>query len=286
VDIGALLSLAASGLLVGFVSGLVGIGGGVLIVPLLYFFYGHPGWSGVALAPELHAVVAHATSLFVIVPTSILGTVTYHRAGVIEWRPVIPMGVVAAGAAVVATRIAPHLPAEALKLGFGTLLLASGIQLLRPRRVDDRPGPGVAERLRGNLWVAAAGGVLVGGLASLLGVGGGIVAIPILLYVLGLGLDKVAATSMAIIVFTATAAVIGYALPALAPVGMPPGSVGYIHYAAGVPILVGSLVAVRTGAKVNLWLPTRALRILFGTFFLLLGLRLAVENLSALPGVG
>jgi uncharacterized protein len=85
VDAGALLSLAASGILIGFVSGLVGVGGGVLMVPLLYFFYAHPGWSGIILPGELHAVVAHATSLFVIVPTAILGTWSYHRANLVEW---------------------------------------------------------------------------------------------------------------------------------------------------------------------------------------------------------
>jgi uncharacterized protein len=280
VDVGALLSLAASGLLVGFVSGLVGIGGGVLIVPLLYFFYGHPAWSGAVLPVELHAVVAHATSLFVMIPTAILGTWTYHRARVVEWRAAVPMGVVAAVAALAATRLTPHVPADVLKLGFGALLLVSGIQLLRPRHLD-RP---VA--IRANVWVGALGGILVGGLAALMGVGGGIVAIPILVYVMGLGLEKVAATSMAVIVFTATAAVLGYGLPAVEPAGMPPWSVGFIHYGAGLPILVGSMAAVRSGARLNQRLPVRTLRILFGVFFILLGLRLALGNLAALPGVG
>jgi uncharacterized protein len=279
VGTGALLSLAASGVLVGFVSGLVGIGGGVLIVPLLYFFYGQPAWSGVDLAPELHAVVAHATSLFVIVPTAILGTWAYHRARVVAWRAALPMAAFSIIAAFLATRLAPLIPAEGLKLGFGTLLTASGIQLLRPRRIATTAGS------TGHLWLGAVGGLAVGGLSSLLGVGGGIVAIPILVYVMGLGLERVAATSMAIIVFTATAAVIGYSTSAPAPGLMPAGSIGYIHYLAGLPILAGSLLTVRLGAHVNQRLSTRALRLMFGIFFIVLGMRLVVENVRALPGL-
>jgi uncharacterized protein len=280
VGAGALLSLAASGVLVGFVSGLVGIGGGVLIVPLLYFFYGHPGWSGVDLPTDLHAVVAHATSLFVIVPTSILGTWTYHRAGVVAWRAALPIAAVSLVAALLTTQVAPLIPGEVLKLGFGLLLLASGARLLRPRHLD--AGTGATS----HLGIAALGGVLVGAFSALLGVGGGIVAIPILVHLVGLRLEKVAATSMAIIVFTATAAVVGYAATGPGGAVMPSGSVGYVHVWAGLPILAGSLVAVRAGARANQRMSTRALRLTFGVVFLLLGLRLVVENAGALPWPG
>ena len=63
----ALLALIVVGFAVGFLAGLVGIGGGVLIVPFLYFFYAHAAWSGVSIPPALHATVAHATSLFIII---------------------------------------------------------------------------------------------------------------------------------------------------------------------------------------------------------------------------
>ena len=280
MDITVLLTLAGSGLAVGFLSGLVGIGGGVLIVPLLYFFYGHAAWSGVVVPADLEAVISHATSLFVILPTTALGTWTYHRAGMVEWRAAIPVAAGSVVGALVGSQVAPALPAPALKLGFGLLLLFSGARLILPGKAEARPA---GETHTG---VAAAAGIVVGLFSAVLGVGGGIIAIPILVHVMGLRLEKVAATSMAIIVFTALAGAAGYAVSGMGEPGLPTGSVGYIHITAGLPILVGSLAAVPLGTAANRRLGTRGLRILFGLLFMLLGVRLVVENAAALPWIG
>lgn len=279
MTIWVLLSLAASGLAAGFVAGLVGVGGGVLIVPLLYFFYAHPAWSGVTVPSELQAVVSHATSLLVIVPTSILGVWTYHRAKLVEWRAALPIAATSVLAAFAASQVTPSIPAPALKLGFGLLLAVSGGRLLRSGSGRQTPG-------RTHLAVAVLGGVAVGSLSSLLGVGGGIVAIPILVYLVGLPLKKVAATSMGIVVFTALAGVIGYAVGGPPPGAMPVGSVGYIHVMAGLPIMVGAVAAVGLGARVNQALGAKRLQTLFGLLFLVLGLRLVIENIGALSGLG
>ena len=273
---GVLAALTAVGLLVGFVSGLIGIGGGVLIVPFLYFFYGHPGWSGLSMDPSLEATVAHATSLFVILPTGLAAAATYHRANLVAWRAALPIAGFAAVAAFAGARLAVLLPAEGLKLMFGLLLVGSGVNLVRRQQDEGR------ETLRLSLPVVAGTGVAVGLLSALLGVGGGILTIPMLVYGVGLDIRRVAATSIVIVALTAAAGNIAYGFAGWDAPGRPWGSLGYIHLVAGVPILIASLITVRMGALANQRLDSRTLRLIFAGVFLLLGLRLVVTNAGSL----
>jgi uncharacterized membrane protein YfcA len=277
LSIGVIVALLGAGLLAGFTAGLVGVGGGVVIVPLLYFFYAHPTWSGAQVPPSLQAVVSHATSLLVIVPTTLVGALAYQRARLVAWRAVVPLAIGAVVAAVAGAELAPHLPAELLKVLFGFVLLYSALRLLRQRGQTGSP------RGRAAVPFLLLSGLAIGLVSSLLGVGGGIVAIPVLIYLVGLEIRKVAATSIAIIVFTALAGVVTYMASGVPPqVVMPPGSVGYVHVAAAVPILLASTIMAPLGARVNQRLDTRALRVLFAVLFLLLALRLIVGNLPRL----
>lgn len=273
-----LASLFGAGLLVGLASGLIGIGGGTLIVPLLYFVYAHPAWSGFQVPFGLEAAVAHATSLFVILPTALLGTASFHRAGLVVWRAALPVGLAAILAAVAGARLALVLPAEALKLAFGIVLLVSAIQLLRS---TGKPGaPPRVERLGARYTIPT--GLAVGIFSALLGVGGGVVAIPLFIYLLGLDLRKVAATSLAVVAFASISGLVTYAVSGLAVPGLPPGSLGYVHVLAALPLMVGALLAVRLGVRANQRLRTRGLRLLFSAFFAILGIRLIIENAPGL----
>jgi hypothetical protein len=276
MTIGVLAALLAVGLIVGFLSGLIGIGGGVLIVPFLYFFYGHPAWSGLGVDPSLEAAVAHATSLAVILPTGLYAAATYHRSGMVAWRAALPIAAVAMVAAFAGAQIALLLPAAALKTLFGVLLIGSGINLTRSQEQHGR------EELRLTGPVVVGTGLAVGLLSALLGVGGGILAIPLLVYVVGLDIKRVAATSIAIVALTAASGTIAYAISGWGVPGRPPGSLGFVHLTAAVPILLASILAVRAGALANQRLNRRALSLLFAGVFLLLGFGLVIQNAGEL----
>ena len=244
--------------LVGIVSGLVGVGGGIVMVPLLYLWFAHPEWSGISVPAQYHAVVAHATSLFAIVPTAMAGLVAYHRSKLVAWRIALPMAVTAVLAAALGVQVAVRLPPEALKAGFGAFLVASGLNLLFSSRRDQVEGEGG----RRGLALAVGGGIFIGFITSLLGVGGGIVAIPLLIYLVRLEVKKVAATSLGIVVFSALTAALTYAVTGWDHPELPSGSLGYIYFPAGLALLPGSVLTARVGVNLNLSLihisePTR-----------------------------
>jgi uncharacterized membrane protein YfcA len=270
----ALLALFGVGLLVGFTAGLIGIGGGVLIVPFLYFFYAHPAWAGFDLSLPLHAAVAHATSLFVILPTAVRGTLSYSKAGLIEWRVALPVALASLVGGVVGAKLAIILPAPMLKVGFGAFLVLSGLQLLFGRKQAQ------ARPINTNLIATTITGLLVGVLSGTMGVGGGILALPLLVYLLHVDLRRAAATSLAIVGFAACGGLLTFAWSGTGIEGRPPFSLGYIHVAAGIPILIGSLIAVHWGTVVNQRTNVKVLRYIFAAVFTLLGARLVIENLS------
>jgi uncharacterized membrane protein YfcA len=271
-----LLALVAVGLLVGFASGLIGIGGGVLMVPFLYFFYAHPAWSGTSLPLDLHTIVAHATSLFVIVPTAVRGTLSYHRAGLVIWRAAIPIAAASALATIAGTSLAQMLPGPIVRLGFGLFLLVTAAQLIwRRHSVERRP-------LKLNVLPVLTTGIVVGLLSGMLGIGGGAMASALMIQFLGLDLKQAAATSLAVVSFAAVVGSITWAVRGWGVEVMPPGSLGYIHVLAGVPMLLGSALTVHYGTVVNRRLPDRLLKGVFAAFFTLLAVYLIWENVGAL----
>jgi uncharacterized protein len=214
------------------------------------------------------------------VPTSIRGTIAYHRARLVEWRAVWPIGISSVLAAAGAAWIAPSVPPQLLKIGFGAFLVASGVRLaIRPA---EQSRTDASRPLRLSWPVTVPIGIVVGIVSALLGVGGGIVAIPLLLHVVGLEVKKIAATSMGIIIITATAGALTYMLTGGTRPGLPAGSFGYVHVVAGVAMFLGAVLSVQWGALLNQRLQARALTLVFATVFILIGGRLVVANLGGL----
>jgi uncharacterized protein len=304
----ALLLAAVVGVAVGIVAGLLGIGGGILMVPLLYLLMGGAGWSGLTVLPEHEAALAHATSLFVIIFAALSGLRTFHREGAVGWPVVLPLGIFAALAAVLGAGIAAALPSALLKALFGVFLLGSGARLVRKRRrsrkaagvpvpgpssgpvppspagPESAPPPDREAPLR--WWGAVVGGAAIGFLSALLGVGGGIVAIPILITFAGMGPHRVVPASIGIICFAAPAGVLGYVLGGWGAPGLPPGSLGFVHLPTALAMLPGAVLLAPVGARLNRRLPVRSLEGLFAVLMLALGLWLVASNGHALLGGG
>jgi len=184
----ATAQIVVVGVAAGFLSGLFGVGGGVLMVP------------GLVLVLAMGQRLAHGTSLAAIVPIALAGVLGYALAGEVDWVAALFLAVGAAGVgAPVGTHLLHVLPTRVLAVVFAALLVATAVRLLI--------GEGGAVG-RGDLTAAAAlglvaVGVVAGTLSGLLGVGGGVVTIPALVLLLGLPAAVAKGSSLAVIIPTA-----------------------------------------------------------------------------------
>jgi uncharacterized membrane protein YfcA len=259
----------AVGLLVGLVSGLTGIGGGVFMIPFLYLLYARFD------VPVGEAtVVAHATSLAVIVPTAIRGLIGYRRHHLVQWRAALPLSVVAALAAAATAPFVPLLPGHALRVGFGCFLLLLAADLLFRTPGVSHDGPGGRAHVVGSAVLGAPVGVL----SAALGIGGGVPATMGMYYLLGIPFEALVPTSLAVILFTAGAGTASYLLTATAthlPFGW---VVGHVDLGHALPLAIGAVLTVPAGVWLNRRLPARALRRVFGVFLAAVGADLVIVN--------
>jgi uncharacterized membrane protein YfcA len=212
-----LLLPAAAGLLAGLLSGTFGIGGGVVLVPLL----------GLALGLGQHDAQG-MTLAILLLPVGLAAVIEYHRAGRIRWPLVWPLIAgflcgVGAGS-VVATSI----PERPLRLIFVLFLVALAVRNWRAAAAEKRaagsPPPALPRRAPLHaLWIGALGGLASG----LLGLGGAVLMIPLLVWAVGLRQHEAQGTSLAVM---------------LPPVGLP-GVLVYARAQGGLPWLVIAVVA-------------------------------------------
>lgn len=178
------------GLGAGFLSGLFGVGGGILIVPAL------------ALVLGMEQRLAHGTSLAAVLPIAISGVLGFALDGSVDWPVAAAIATGALGGAVIGTRALQVLSPEILARLFAVVLVVSAARLA----FDDSDGTG-----RGSLTAAGVTGLVVvgllaGTLAGLLGVGGGVVIVPATILFFGLPAAVARGTSLAVIVPTAVTA--------------------------------------------------------------------------------
>jgi uncharacterized protein len=177
----------AVGIAAGFLSGLFGVGGGILMVPAM------------VLLLSMEQRRAHGTSLTAILPIAVSGTIGYAVEGKVDWPVSVWLTLGAAGlGAVIGTHLLHVLPRRALAYGFAALLVATALRMV----LDTSDAGGRAALTVATVVALVAIGVVTGILAGLLGVGGGIVVVPVLVVGLGLPAAVAKGTSLAMVVPT------------------------------------------------------------------------------------
>ena len=249
------------GLFVGFFAGLLGIGGGLILVTLMVYLFTVQGF------PEdriLH--IALGTSIASIVFTSISSLLAHHKHGAVRWdivRTAVPGLIVGT---LLGTLVADQLKSKYLAIFFVIFVYYSAMQMF----FNAKPKP--SRQLPGRLGLLLAS-VLIGVLSALVGVGGGIMTIP-LMSMCNVPMRNAIGTSAALGLPIAIAGTIGFIVTGLGKDHLPPFSVGYVYLPALIGIVIGTLVTVPWGAKMAHTLPVSSLKKIFAVILFILATRM------------
>ena len=244
------LAYLGIGVLVGFAAGLLGIGGGVVMVPLLVFVFAA---SGIAADQVLH--IALGTALAAMVFTSLSSMGAHHAHGAVDWkiaRSLSPGMLVGSFGAALAAGLIPTRP---LAVGFTALVFYAATQIL----LDLKP-PGSRE-LPGGPGLFAAGAI-IGAVSSLVAAGGAFLTIPFLTWC-KVPLRRAIGTAAANGLPIAIAGTAGYVINGIRAEGLPAFSVGYVYLPALALIVSTSMLTAPLGARLAHRLPVRRLRTIF-----------------------
>ena len=252
------------GLFVGFFAGLLGIGGGSVMVPILSLTFAAQGYSG-----DYVVHMALATSMATIIPGAISSTWAHHRHQAVNWMVVRQMGpgilVGTFSGAVIA-----HFSSTAfLKTFFIVFICFLAVQLLfdlKPKTRHALPGAGGM----------FAFGSLMGVISSFAGIGGAVLSIAFLTWC-NLRMHDAIGTAAAIGVPLAIAGTIGFIVTGLFDKGLPEGSLGYVYLPAFAGIAITSFLIAPLGAKLAHRLPVVVLRRVFVVFLVALAVKMAVS---------
>ena len=256
-------TVAVAGLGAGVLSGLLGVGGGIIIVPALDYAF---SVAGVGDSVRMHLAVG--TSLASIVPTAIASARAHRRRGAVDdaigalWAPPVVVG--AAGGALLASAVA----GAVLAAIFGTVALAMALRMFRQDGSASPSWRRVAGIGGGRLVPAAIGFV-----SAMMGIGGGTLAVPALTG-LGTPVHRSVGTSAWLGLWIAVPAAAAYVALGFRTAGLPPWSAGYVNLLALVVLLPCTVLMAPVGARMAHRLSRRGLSLAFGLFLALVGVRM------------
>jgi Predicted permeases len=255
-------ALLATGLTAGFLAGLLGIGGGIVVVPVLVSVFAHFG-----VDPGVAMHMAVGTSLGAMVPTSIMSARSHHKRGAVEldvfkrWAPAVVVGVV------LGTLIAGFVRGQVLTALFGIVALLVAINMVV--RGEARPVWAQLPEGLGLQAIAAA----IGLISSMMGIGGGMLSVPVMSacsYPIRQAVGTAAATGTLI----ALPGAIGFILSGWGEPGRPPFSLGFVSLVGFALIVPATVLAAPFGAKVAHTINARWLRLTFVVFLFFTGGRM------------
>ena len=255
-----LLTYLVLGAGAGLLAGLFGIGGGLVIVPVLIFAF-----TWLQFAPETLVHLAVGTSLATIIPTSISSAWSHHKRQGVDWSWVVFLTPGLMVGALLGAYTASLLSGLALQKVIGTFVLLVSVQMA----LQMKPKP--AAQVLARPWRIFAGGV-IGWASAIFGIGGGTLSVPFLTWC-RLAMHRAVGTAAALGLPIALFGAAGSLLAGWGRPDLPDWASGFVYWPAAAAIVVTSVPFARLGTRLAYFLPERRLKLLFALLLLLVGLR-------------
>ena len=260
-------ALFITGIVSGIASGSFGVGGGSLMTPVQFWLYTASG-----IDSTLAIRLAFGTSLAVITPTMISGTLAHHQRGTVDWQAALTMGIAALFGGLTGGMAASYLPGSALRMFFAVFILVMAVRMIwHLRESPDREPSGTPVRY---LII----GFFIGIVSGLTGLGGGALLVPILVTLLGYPIHRAVGTSSACLIFSSVGAVTAYAINGTGVTGLPPYSVGYVNLATFAILAITTIPFARVGVRCAHACSGRNLQIIFSGLLVFMGLMMLVSG--------
>lgn len=267
--IGLVAALLATGVVAGILAGLLGVGGGIVIVPVLYHLF-----TLLQVDPSVRMHVAVGTSLATIIPTSISSALAHRRKGNVDAalvKRLLPSVIVGV---VIGNFLSAHLSGRVLTGVFAVMAL-----LVAANMAFRREGFAIRDGLPGVVGTSVLGTV-IGGISTLMGIGGGTLSVPIL-SAMRIAMHRAVGTGALIGTIISIPGAIGFLLSGMDVPLRPPGSVGYVNLLGFAMIVPATLLTTRWGVNLASKVDGRRLRQLFALFLTITAARMLYGVIGA-----
>ena len=251
------------GVFAGLAAGLLGVGGGIIVVPVLIYSFTALGFS-----PAVLTHMAVGTSLATIILTSAGSVFQHHRKAAVLWPVLIWLGVGLVLGALLGAKVADLMRGRVLQFLFGIFALVIAFQMvrgLRPKASRTLPGAG-------GLTLA---GIVIGTVSAIFGIGGGSLSVPFLTWC-NVKMQDAVGTSSAGGMPIALAGAAGFVWTGWHAPGLPPYSLGFVYLPAFAGIAITSIIFAQIGAHWAHKLPATTLRKIFAVLLSVVGVKLLI----------
>lgn len=260
--------LLITGGIAGVLAGLLGVGGGIVIVPVLFLLFPLLG-----VEPDIVMHLAVGTSLATIIPTSIMSARAHHKKGGVDldllksWAPAIFLGVIIGG------YLGSNTKSDTLTMIFAIVAIIVAINMVFRKegfKLSDTFPSGILRSIMG---------FIIGGFSVVMGIGGGTLSVPTLT-LFNYPIRRAVGTASAIGLIIALPGTITFILSGLGTPGLPSGSFGYLNILGFLSIVPATMITAPIGAKIAHAIDPSKLRLAFAFFLFLTSMRMFYVSFS------